>query len=63
MYYKCKKCKKRFISEELVKSHLQWAHDIPPHATAEIITQLKKELREIEKEFQDKDILDNYFWN
>jgi len=41
--YRCKRCDKRFISEELVKSHLQWAHDIPPRALIEGINKLKQE--------------------
>ncbi len=44
--YICKKCNKRFISEELVKAHLQGAHDIPPHELIEGIEKLKKEFQE-----------------
>jgi len=52
MYYECEKCKKHFISEELVKSHLQWAHNIPPRALIEDIEQFKKQIG-----------LNEYFWN
>ena len=47
-YYECKICKKQFISEELVKSHLQWTHDIPPREMVEGIEKLKKEFKDIE---------------
>jgi len=42
-YYKCKRCKKRFISEKLVKIHLQWVHNIPPRELVEGIKKFKKE--------------------
>ena len=44
--YECKVCKKGFVSEELVKSHLQWAHNIPPREMIEGIEKLKKEMNQ-----------------
>ena len=56
MYYECEICKKRFISEKLVKTHLQWFHNIPPYERFEILKQVKKELDDISS-------LNEYFWN
>jgi len=52
-YYECQVCKKQFISEELVKSHLQWIHNIPPREMVEGIEKVKKEMT----------ALDESFWN
>jgi len=56
MCYECDKCKKRFISEELVKTHLQWSHNIPPREMVEGLKQVKKELDNISS-------LNEYFWD
>ena len=42
--YQCKICDKRFISEELVKAHLQEAHDIPPREIIEKMEESKKDM-------------------
>ena len=44
MYYECDKCKKRFISEELVKTNLQWFHNITPRELFEGLKQVKKQI-------------------
>lgn len=41
--YKCLRCKKILLTEELVKIHLQWMHNIPPRKLIEGLEQLKKE--------------------
>jgi len=55
MFYECKKCKKHFISEELVKTHLQWFHNIPSYERFDLLKQVKKEL-------DDNSPLNKYFW-
>jgi len=41
--YVCLRCKKKFTSEEKVKRHLQWVHNIPPF---EMSLQLYKVIEE-----------------
>ncbi len=55
--YQCKVCKKHFVSIDLVKSHLQWFHNIPPRKIIEDMHKLKNQLKEYEK------ILDDEFCN
>ncbi len=42
--YKCKRCDKMFRTEELVKTHLQEVHDIPPREIIEKMEKLKKDM-------------------
>ncbi len=42
--FECLRCHKKFASEELVKAHLQWEHDIPPRKLVEGLEKLKKEM-------------------
>ena len=41
-YFWCKQCLKTFKTEELVKVHLQWKHNIPPFEAIQQLDYIKK---------------------
>tara|TARA_Y100001936_G_scaffold21015_1_gene18320 strand:+ start:640 stop:804 length:165 start_codon:yes stop_codon:yes gene_type:complete len=49
--YVCKICKRRYVSEQLVKLHLMYLHDIPSRKMIDLSNDVRRILGKPEKEW------------